>query len=232
MQRYRIASIDRTVADTRIFRLEPAGGHVPAFIPGQFVFLHMLDEGGNSVAKRPYSIASAPGEPYLEFCIRLVHGSATGRLEKMKVGDVVGVEGPIGRFAYTGQVSAAFIAGGTGIAPFMSMLRYIATRNLRGRFMLFYSARTKDSILYEKELARLQKTNPDIKVVITLTREAPPGWSGECGRISEEMVKKHAGNPAEFSWWACGPVELIDHMKACLAAIGVDVKKLALEGWG
>ena len=62
VQRYRIASIDDSVPETRIFRLEPEGGRVPAFAPGQFVFLHILDKEGKSTDKRPYSIASAPGE--------------------------------------------------------------------------------------------------------------------------------------------------------------------------
>lgn len=232
IQRYRIASIDTAVAETRIFRLEPAEGHVPAFIPGQFMFIHVLDESGKSVDKRPYSIASAPGETYLEFCIRIVHGRVTSKLETLKTGDLVGVEGPVGRFAYTGQPAAAFIAGGSGIAPFMSMLRFIATRKLDGRFILFYSARTRDGILYEAELARLQVMNPHIKAVITLTRETPGGWKGECGRIDEAMIRKYAADPAEFSWWACGPMELITKMKACLSGMGVDVRKLELEGWG
>ena len=156
----------------------------------------------------------------------------TGQLEKMAAGGMVGIEGPMGRFAYAGQPAAAFIAGGSGIAPFMSMLRYIAAKKLKGRFILFYSARTEDGVLYRKELERLQKINPDIKVVITLTREAPDGWAGECGRLNDVMIKKYAVDPGEFSWWACGPMELINNMKACLAGMGVDVKKLEFEGWG
>jgi len=232
IQRFRIASIDENPPGTRIFRLEPEEGQVPEFLPGQFAFIHILDKSGKSADKRPYSIASAPGGRHMEFCIKMVKGRMTSKLELLKAGDALGVEGPLGRFTYTGQPAAAFIAGGSGIAPFMSMLRHIAAKKLKGKFVLFYSSRTKDGISYEKELKSLQQANPDIRVVITLTREVPDGWAGECGRLNDGMIIKHTDDAKDFSWWVCGPMELINSMKACLAGMGVDPKKLELEGWG
>ena len=63
MARYRIATIDVPVPGTKILRLEPLEGSVPSFLPGQWIFLHLLDERGASIDKRPYSIASAPSTP-------------------------------------------------------------------------------------------------------------------------------------------------------------------------
>lgn len=230
--RYRIASIDVPAAGTKILRLEPIDGAVPPFKPGQWVFLHLLDGNGASVDKRPYSIASAPSAPYLEFCIEMRNGAFTGRLDKVAVGSVLGVEGPQGRMTYNGEKKAAFIAGGCGITPVLSMLRYIADKGISGEFVLFYSVRTKDRLLYAEELERLQKQNPSIKTVITLTREAPKEWVGECGRLSHEMISRHAGTPAGFEWWMCGPVEMVKNMRVCLAGMGVDEKKIRMEAWG
>ncbi len=212
--------------------MEPEEGKVFDYAPGQFAYLHILDESGKTVVKRPYSIASSPSAPYLEFCIKMVGGELTGKLERMGKGTVVGVEGPFGHFSYSGQPNAAFIAGGTGIAPFVSILRYIAEKKLEGCFILFYSARTSGSVVYGDELARLEKENPNIKVVITLTREEPLGWKGECGRINEGMIRKYAAKPADFDWWICGPMALTKAMKECLLGKGVDPKRLRMEGWG
>ena len=232
MTKYRIASVETVGDDIRIFRMEPVQGEMLAFTAGHFVFLHVLDESGGTVVKRPYSIASEPDVPYLEFCIKLIGGELTGRLEKMGEGSVVGIEGPFGNFTYDDQPNAAFIAGGVGIAPFISILRHVTRKKLKGRFMLFYSSRRRDTIVYREELARLEKENPSIKVAITLTREEPAGWKGECGRIDEEMVDKYAANPTDFDWWLCGPMAMIRAMKDCLVKKGLDPKRIKIEGWG
>ncbi|MEW6036547.1 MAG: FAD-binding oxidoreductase [Candidatus Micrarchaeota archaeon] len=231
ISRYRIASIEAPLSDLNIYRLEPLEGKVPPFQPGQFVFIHILDEKGATVARKPYSVSSAPSAPFLEFAIDMVHGQLTGRLEKMKAGDVVGVEGPMGHMTYKGQEKAAFIAGGTGIAPFMSMLRHIAEKQVRGSFILFYSTRTRDRIIFSEELESLQKRHPGIKVVVTLTREEPGEWVGECGRINGVMISKYAAVPKEYDWYICGAPELVKNMRICLEAAGVDPKKLMMEGW-
>lgn len=228
---YKIISISEPAPETKIFRMVPQEGAMLKFAPGQFVFLHIL-ENNKSIAKRPYSIASSPDAPHMEFCIKIRHGVCTGKLDKMKAGEVVGVEGPFGAFKYEDQKEAGFVAGGVGVAPFIGMLRYIADKKLRGRFILFYSTRTKNDVLYADELTELSTRNPDIKVVITLTRETPPGWKGECGRLGDEMIKKHAGDPQRMSWWICGPLEMVAAVKTCLVNSGKDQKDIKMEGWG
>lgn len=203
---------------------------MPAYQSGQFVFLHIM-EGGKSVVRRAYSLASAPSSPYLEFAIQLVGGQFTGRLEKMEEGDVLGVEGPVGHMIFEGQDKAAFVAGGTGVSPFVGMLRHIAETKAPGDFVLLYSVRTPDHILYKKELESLQRKHPNIQVIITVTREADPSWEGEKGRITCPMVLRHVRQPAECSWFICGPPALVKAMRDCLAEAGADLKKLKMEGW-
>ncbi|MCI0504136.1 FAD-binding oxidoreductase [Candidatus Micrarchaeota archaeon] len=232
IEKYKVMSVDSTVPDVRIFRLIPLSGKVPAFLPGQFMFLHLLDASGASVIRRPYSVASSPSSPYVEFAIDMVGGQMTGRLALTKAGDILGLEGPAGHMVYRGESRAAFVAGGTGISPFMSMLRSVSDKNLQGRFLLFYSTRDRNHIVFSEELQELQKKHPGIKAVITLTREAPGDWHGECGRISHEMISKHLPDAKEFDWWVCGPPGLVKAVRECLARLSVEPKKLKLEGWG
>lgn len=232
MERYRIASISSPVEGIKIFRLQPGKGAIPPFLPGQFAFLHLLGADGSTIVKRPYSIASTPSSPFLEFVIEMRGGDLTGKLDKLGVGDVVGIEAPYGHMAYRGEGKLALVAGGTGVSPFIGMLRHICEKDIQGTFLLFYSTRSRERILFHDELLGMQKRNPGIKVVITLTREEPPGWDGECGRISEDMLKRHAGEPAGFEWRLCGPPEMVKGVRGCLETLGVEAKKMKIEGWG
>jgi len=155
----------------------------------------------------------------------------TGRLAELAVGDIIGLEGPAGHMIFKNELKAAFIAGGTGIAPFMSMLRHAADEGLDGEFILFYSTKTESHILYREELAGLSSRNPGIKIVITLTREAPPGWKGETGRIESGMLARHARDPGAFDWWVCGPPLMVKAVRESLFALSVDPRRLRLEGW-
>jgi len=231
VRKYRILSVEPEASGIRVFKLEATEGAMAPFLPGQFVFLHILDKG-KSMVKRPYSITSLPSSPYLEFIIKMVGGEMTGKLEKMKAGEVLGVEGPFGAFTYTGQKRAAFIGGGCGISPFIGILRHIADKKIDGSFMLFYSAKTREEIIYEEEFERLQKTNPGIKVVVTLTRESPQGWEGERGRVNDVMIKKYISNPGEFDWWMCGPKDMVVGLRTSLIGMGVEAQKIRIEGWG
>ena len=230
--RYRIISIDSSIHEIKIYRLQPESDKPNQFNPGQAIFLHLLDESGTTIEKKPYSVASPPDVPYIELCIKMVNGKLTGKLENLGVGAIVGIEGPMGHFAYTGQNKAVFIGGGTGVAPFMSMLRQIATKKINGEFILFYSVKDQSGIIYRNELEQLQKINPSIKVVITLTKEEKGSWNGEYGRASKEMIAKHLINANEYDWWICGPTELVKNMRIAITELGGDTKKLHMEAWG
>jgi ferredoxin-NADP reductase len=231
VRKYKITKIGDLDATTKAFCFEPVEGELPDYKAGQFIFLHLLDDEGNTIVKRPYSIASSPDMPHLELCIKLIGGELTGKLESMEIGSVVGMSNPGGPLTYNNEPNAVFIAGGTGISLVLSMLRHIAHEKLYGEFLLFYSVRKKENILYQDELIDLQKQNPNIKVVITLTREEGE-WGGEKGRLCHEMIGRYIPNAKEFTWWVCGPMGLIKGMKQCLSSLEVDPKKIHMEGWG
>ncbi len=227
MKKYRISAIRNLSPTVRGFTFDPVEDPIE-FRAGEFVFLHLLDKDGKSILKRPYSIASPPGSRKLEFCIKLIGGEMTKRLEKMDVGEVLGISDGGGHFGYRGERKAAFIAGGTGVAPMLSILRHVKEKGIDGEFVLFYSARTKEDILYREELEELDK-EPNIRVVITLTRQE---WEGETGRICDAMVKRYTPKPADYVWRICGPMALAKGMKECLLAAGTDPKDIKIEGWG
>lgn len=222
---YKISEIKKLTNDVKVIQLFPKNTSIPKFIAGQFVFLHLLIDG-KSVEKRPYSIASAPETKNLEFCIKMINGKMTTELDKLKIGDIIGVDGPYGGFGFTFPKKAAFVAGGTGIAPIMSMLRSVKS-DLDG--VLFYTAKTKDTILYKKELEEFSKKFPKFKIVITLTQEK---WEGEMGRINQDLIKKYLPDCSDYDWWMCGPLELLKNTKDAIISLGANIKRLKMEGWG
>ncbi|MBI5228317.1 hypothetical protein HY988_07020 [Candidatus Micrarchaeota archaeon] len=232
IKKYKISKIDSSIKDIAILQMEPLNGAIEPFTPGQFIYMHILDESGNSIEKKPYSIASSPKSPYLEFCIKLVNGKVTGKLAAMKSGDVVGIEGPQGHFAYKDQAKAIFLAGGTGIAPMMSMLRSINEKQLRGEFVFFYSTKNDGSIIYRKELAALAAQNPGIRIIITITQESTADWKGEKGRINGALIAKHLTEVKDYDSWMCGPLEMIKGLRTALVENGADIKRMKMEGWG
>lgn len=232
ISRYRVFFIEETAPQVKVFRMEPVAGGIPSYKAGQFAFVHILDENGSSREKRPYSIASAPSSPYLEFCIKNIGGRMTGMLDKLAVGSVVGIDLPYGNFAYDGQQKVVLIGGGSGIAPLVGILRDITAKKITGSFVLFNSAKSRDNVIYKKELEKLTETNPQIKAVITLTQETPGGWGGECGRIDESMIKRHVDVLTDYDWWICGPLPMVKGLKDCLVASDVDPKRIRVEGWG
>jgi ferredoxin-NADP reductase len=198
---------------------------------GVFVMMHLLDESGESIEKRPYSIASAPGAEKLEFCIKMVGGKFTSKLDKLETGDIVGIEGPMGHFTYEGD-KCVFICGGSGIAPIMSMIREISQKKIDGKFYAFISSRRRDTLVYYDELKELEKENPNLKIIFTLTREEPKDWSGKCGRIGDVMLREHVEDPKEYNWYLCGPMKMVLALKKCIVGIGGDEMKVKFEGWG
>ncbi len=210
----------------RIFRFKPKTQKVQ-FLPGEFLFLHAL-ENGQSIVKRPMSAASSPEEEELEFCIKMVGGELTSRLEKMEEGGEVGVERGGGVLAYRGEKRIGLISGGTGIAPMMSILRYASQKGADIAF--FHSAREEKTVLYKKEL---EKFGDKAKIVITLTRgcwESKGAWICEEGRLNAEILQKHADT--ERVWFVCGPLGMCKAMKEALTSLGVPLSNIKLEGWG
>lgn len=229
MEIYKIAEIIESRGHVKIFRLVPAGGKNVDFRPGQFIMLHLLDANGESLDKRPYSIASAPDSSYIELAIKMINGSFTSKLNGVKAGEAVGIDGPFGHFVFDNEKKAIFIAGGVGIAPIMAMLRYIYNKRMAGDYLLLYSCKTKKDVLYEEELKKLKEM---IKTVIFLTRENKAYEGYETGRMDAAKIKKYLPDMTGYACFMCGSLEMIKSMRDALIKIGVPESSIKHEGWG
>lgn len=186
------------------------------FQPGQFVTIK-TEIDGNRV-ERSYSIANMPDlSNRFELCIVLSpDGALSPELWKLKRGDVLNVEGPLGGFVLREPVETelCFICTGTGVAPFRSMIRHLLINELpHQRIRLIFGARYESDLLYRKEFEELAFQFPEFEYIPVLSREK---WSGETGYVHQVYQKLYQdGRDARFyvCGWQAMCAEARNHLK-------------------
>jgi ferredoxin-NADP reductase len=208
----------------------------PGHRPGQHVDIRLTAEDGYQ-AVRSYSIASAPESPAVEVTVELVaDGEVSSYLvEEAQVGDGFEVRGPLGGyFVWTVDDGGPLLllAGGSGLVPLMAMLRHRRARGAGVPVRALVSARTAPDLLYADELAELDRDD-GAAVHITLTRDAPPGWTGFTRRIDREMLAAVGFRPAERPRvYVCGPTGFVETAASLLVELGHDPMQIRTERFG
>jgi ferredoxin-NADP reductase len=212
----------------------------PGHLAGQHVDVRLTAEDGYQ-AQRSYSIASEPSRAALAITIeRLDDGEVSPYLtDALGVGDTVELRGPIGGYFVWEPATGGplfLVAGGSGVVPLMAMLRARAAASAALRAALpatlLYSSRSLEDVFYRDELARLA-TDPQVRVIHTLTRSQPPGWTGFMRRIDADMLAETAP-PVSLAphIFVCGPNALVESAARMLVDIGHDPARVKTERFG
>ena len=213
--------------------LIPQDGEIFGFKPGQFVMLALYDKQGKIWQQRAFSICSSPAnKDYIQLGIK-IQGLFTQKLDKLKKGDKVGISGPYGFFVFDEKImkDVVFLAGGIGVTPFISAIRYANDKDLDNQLILIYSNKTRQDTAFYDELNQVAKENKNFKVIFTLTQEEPEVWKGEKGRINAEMLKKYCSPLKNKYFLFCGPAGFLKAIDTCLLDIGVSKDYIKKEGW-
>lgn len=185
------------------------------FLPGQFLrFFFDADNPDNKEVNKYLSFSSAPGKEYVEVTKRLSESEFSRRLKALKPQDEVSLQGPFGNCIFRqGYKKVAFLIGGIGITPVISILEYIVEKRLDTLVHLFYSNRTEEEIAFRKELDAWQGLLSSIKVIHTLTD--CPSKSGDCrfGRIEKELVFSNIPDIGETVFYIFGPPKMTEAMR-------------------
>lgn len=200
------------------------------FLPGQFVMLDLPIH--HQYTTRSYSIASAPnGTNEFELCIVLKEdGAGTPFLFKdIKEGSLLRVSPAQGRFVLQEPIDTdiCFIATGTGVAPFRSMVEHIISKNIPHRNMyLVFGNRTQQDILYRAGFEQLAAEHPEFKFIPVLSREESwPGYNGYVHPVYEEIFADR--RPAVF--YICGWSNMVREAKNRLKEMGYTRKQINFE---
>jgi ferredoxin-NADP reductase len=192
-------------------------------LPGQHYVIRLTAEDGYT-AQRSYSVASAPGDPLIEmFVERLADGEVSTFLaDVLEPGDDLEVRGPIGGwFVWDGATPALLVAGGTGVVPFVSMLRHARDLGRTDLLRVAVSSRTLAELPYADELI-------DAGALVVLTRE--PHGIRPAGRLTAgELVP--LWEPGQTAY-VCGSASFAESASRMLVDLGLPPSSVRVERFG
>jgi ferredoxin-NADP reductase len=210
-------------------------------LAGQHVDVRLTAEDGYQT-QRSYSIASPPEDKYLMLTVeRIEDGEVSPYLvDELRVGDLIELRGPIGGYfvwdARVGKNDGSplfLVAGGSGIAPLMAMIRHRANSQNRVPTKLLYSSRSYDDVIYREELDRISANDSSLRVIHTLTRRQPQNWKGYERRIDRVMLAETAWQPTEKPIaFTCGPTAFVETVADHLLELGYKPESIKTERFG
>jgi len=234
----RIAKIIQETYDVKTLRFQHEGSFT--FKPGQFVMVSfdVEEEGIKKTVKRSYSISSSPAQKdFIDITLKIYPGGAFSKFaESLKEDDVIEVLGPFGRHFYYEDGKGndlVFVAGGTGIAPIRSIIRYLVDNKMPANMLLFYSSKTEKDVIFKEELLKIEKENYNFKGIHTLTRhEGGDSWCNEFGRIDENLFKKYIEDLNSKKYYLCGSTEFVNNMYKILIRLKAPKTNIFVERFG
>jgi ferredoxin-NADP reductase len=203
------------------------------FVPGQWLSIRHSKPDGEEIT-RAYSIASPPHANQFALCLnRVQDGYMSNHLCSMREGEEISFQGPFGDFIlHPPMRDTIFIATGTGIAPFRSMLHWLFETSAsprhenRGLWLLF-GARTAPDLYYDNEFKALAKEHSNFHYVPTLSR-AGDSWRGARGYV-QEHVKEIVGTRSDMHAYVCGLDRMVSANRELLKSLGWDRKSIRYE---
>jgi len=213
--------------EVRNFVFEVSAVDELQFKPGQFVsFEETL--GGKKIT-RAYSIASRPNGNRFELCLNLVQdGAFSPHLFTMQPGDSLEMLPPLGFFTVRNPAKdALFIATGTGIAPFRSMVPDYLNHPEAKQLTLLFGARYENGRYYADEFEALANRSSNFRFWPTLSRPEP-SWKGRSGHVQIHLLEA-IGDRRDLDVYICGLKAMVDDVRGILKALGFDRKQIIFE---
>ncbi|MRR15954.1 MAG: 2Fe-2S iron-sulfur cluster binding domain-containing protein [Deltaproteobacteria bacterium] len=229
-----VSEIATLTASTKSIKVVCEDGSLPPFQAGQYI--NIVIETGGIRTSRPYSIASSPTQTgYYEIAVRRVEDGFVSNylLDCLKPGDRLESSSPAGNFHYNPLFHGsdlAFIAGGSGITPFMSMIRELADKNLNRRVHLLYGCRVEDDIIYRDELQRISEAHRNFTWDLVVS-EPSPACIGLKGFIDASLIKETLQGP-DWTYYICGPEAMYQFCLPQLVKLEIPARKTKVEVMG
>jgi ferredoxin-NADP reductase len=235
--RLRVTELIQETPTAKTLRFERIDGPLPPFRPGQYINLFVDVDG--VLTSRPYSIASPPGAAFLDLTARDKPDGfvAPYLLNEVKIGDELETSGPAGSFYHEPLIDGddlVFLAGGSGVTPFMSIIRDAvrragATPSLQ--IHLLYGSRKPDDVIFGDELAELADAYPAFRCTPVIS-EPPPGYEGLTGFLSADLIRQQIGDVQGKTFYICGPNVMFDFCLAALTELGIPGHRIKRELYG
>ena len=227
---YQLTAIHRATHDTKTFRFGLPDHATLDMLPGDYLYVHATING--RAVKRPYTPSSLPGiTGHFDLTVkRYETGLISKYLHEQTVGNSVLMSGPNqgGHWMDGMAKKAGFVAGGTGITPMISIIRWILAQRLDVELFLVFANKTERDIIFREEWDRNVREYSNFHCYHVL-EQPPAGWSEGTGRITEDVLRRQLPLPGpETVIFLCGPPPMVDHLEASLKGLGYSEQAVIL----
>jgi len=205
------------------------------FKAGQSIDLTLLGhpQERSDALTHTFSIASAPSDEEVLVATRMRDTAFKRALSTLPIGTEVQIKGPMGSFTLHNNTArpAVLLAGGIGIAPFLSILAHAAAQRLGHPIFLFYANRYLEDAAFIGALGTMERVNPRFRFIPTFTRMTKLylGWTGETGHITGEMLSTHVGDLRGPIFYVAGPLPMVAAARRTLIQAAVDEDDIRTE---
>lgn len=215
---YKLIHIETDTHDTKTFRFGLPADATLDMLPGDFLYIHATLNGKQ--IKRAYTPSSLPGTTgFFDLTVkRYETGTISKYLHEQQIGDSVLMSGPnIGGHWVDGMAKqVGFIAGGTGITPMISIIRWILTQKIDAELFLIFANKTEQDIIFRQEWDRYAQDYSNFHCHYLL-EQPPAGWTGGVGRITRDILRQHLPTSIEDACiFLCGPPPMVDTLETTL----------------
>ena len=230
----KIESITDLNHDIKLVRIALPAGEEVNIIPGQYMQIETpAYKKTPEPVYRAYSIATDPlDKTHVDLVIRLVPGGicTTYVFEHMTAKQNVTLNGPYGDFFLSDtDKDMIFIAGGSGMAPFLSMLAHMKNENSQRNVTYFFGARAKRDLICLEQMKAFEEAIPNFKFVPCLSEAFPEdNWEGETGLVTDVM-KRLCPDLTQMEAYLCGSPGMCDASVAALTANGMPEENIFFD---
>jgi len=233
--RLRVSEIRVETRTAKTLRLVSADHYLPPFQAGQYINLFVEVDGVRT--SRPYSLSSPPNQTgYYDITVRRVTDGFVSNylLDEVKVGDVFESTSPAGNFFHNPLLHGpdlVFLAGGSGITPFMSQIRETTDRGLDRRIQLIYGSMSDEDIIFRDELADRADRHGNLSVHHVIS-DPPPGYQGLTGFLTADLIESTVGDLNGKTFFLCGPEAMYSFCLAELTKLSLPRRRVRTEVFG
>jgi ferredoxin-NADP reductase len=200
------------------------------FLPGQF--MEVIFQKQDNELRHFLSFSSSPLRNYIEFTKRLSQSKFSQKLNELASGDKILLKLPFGDCIYKKEEykKIAFIIGGIGITPVISILEYVVDKDLDTDCLLIYSNRSEEEIAFKKELDGWSR-KIDLKVLYLVTEQEPESNNIHKGFINHDFLFSYKEELQERINFVFGPPKMVTAIVELLKQIGIDGDKIISESF-
>lgn len=232
----RVAEIITDTRSTKTLRVVSADGRrLPPFQAGQYVNLFTTIQGVDTA--RPYAMSSSPANlDYYDLTVKKAEGGFVSLylVDEVKVDQLFQSTGPMGTFHHNPLFHGddlVFLAGGSGIAPAMSMIRFTLGTGRPYRFHVIYNNSYEDDVIFADELRELAEKHENFTLTEVLSRPTAE-YKGRTGHLTVEVLRSLVPDPESRMFYICGPTPFNEHCISLLQELNVRSRRILLEGNG